>query len=165
MRESMAYRIVAIQRQASNRAPEPDVAILLSSQDGVYWRVPLAVIKETTGDNAYNLIGQSLRLRGKPLRYVAPYKFGDLIDICDITSEPKPPRFFKNYHPPYSHATEPSTIKAEGVALKIPLSSLDKCKRCNWASITIQNILQGKKATQKIEVTCHRDACPEHPTG
>jgi hypothetical protein len=162
MERQTTYFVVAVQRDPDAKGEPPGYAMVQASHNGRYWRVPVPSLSEVDDDaGVYALVGRAFTFRAKILRYAGAESFGELVDVADVKALDKPPGIMR-LAPPYPHAYETTTIKPPGEARTIPESSLKKCRRCNWASLSIKSEKHGEDTRHLVQAACHRGECPEH---
>jgi hypothetical protein len=145
----------------SARGAAPGIAIVLA-QDGRYWRIPTSILSKAEDEaGVYALVGKAFTFRAKIHRYAGADSFGDLTDVSEVTVAARVPGFLR-LAPPYPHAVDATTTRPLSETLKIPATSVRKCRRCNWASLSIRSTKHGKTTRHVVDAVCHRTECAEH---
>jgi hypothetical protein len=161
MQPRATYLVVSVQRLPSAGAEAPGIAIV-QAQDGRYWRVATSILSEAEDDaGVYALVGKGFTFRAKIHRYAGAESFGDMTDVSEVKVADRVPGILR-LAPPYPHAAERTTVKALTAALKIAATSVRKCRRCNWASLSIKSENRGGNTRHVVEAVCHRNECGEH---
>lgn len=162
MEETACYRVVALQRLPQPNTEPPAFAVVQEPRRGTYWRVPVTAIADAaTEDTVHALHGDVVVLRGKRLRYSEVDALGELVDVVRM-ARPTEIKVLPMQEHRYAHSTERTTAMPADQARVIKETSLKRCKRCNWASLTFESESRGGKTRHGIEGLCHRPRCPEH---
>lgn len=139
----------------------PGIAIV-QAQDGRYWRVATSLLSDAEDDaGVYALVGRAFTLRARIHRYAGADSFGELADISQVEPAARVPGILR-LAPPYPHASEQTTTKLLAEARRIPPTSVKKCRRCNWASLSMKSEKRNGNTRHLVEAVCHRDDCGEH---
>ncbi len=161
MEQPASYRVVALQKLASQGYEPPGIAIL-QAPDKTFWRISTAsIFGAVATQNYYDMLGKVVTLRAKNARYSEEVELGEFVDAVALSNPAKakaPPVL----PAPYAHCGERTYTKKVAEARPIDEHSLRRCKRCNWASYRFVSVKRNGITKHQVDAICHRDQCDEH---